>query len=357
MKAMVLTRFGAPEVLEQREVPDPTPGPGELAVRVVASGANPVDAKVRQAGSWAGIEPPCVIGYDASGVVEALGPGAKDFHVGDEVFFTPEIFGNPHGTYAEKTVVPAAIVAPKPKGVSHEEAAAVPLAGGTAYEAIVRRLAVRPGETVLIHGAAGGVGTFAVQFAKACGARVIGTSSHAHHALLRELGCDVTIDYRSENFVPIALRETGGAGVDAVFDCVGGDYVARSTVATRPFGRLATILGPHGDFTPLYLRNQTLHGVFLMRERQRLLEISRLLERRQVQVGDREGQPTRGAPRGARAARLGARSGEAGAARLAGPPRVPVTLLSRPLRSMEPTCDPVLPGQRGVGIVDRGGSP
>lgn len=282
MKAMVLTAFGGPEVLQLRDVERPTPGPGQLLVRIHASGTNPVDAKVRAAGRWAMIEPPCVIGYDASGVVEALGPGARMFEKGDEVFFTPEIFGNAQGTYAEYCVVPEAFVAPKPKRLSHIEAAAVPLAGGTAYEAIVRRLALKPGETVLIHGAAGGVGSFAVQLAKLCGARVIGTASVTNHSLLRELGCDVTVDYQSENPAEIALDVTENEGVDAVFDCVGGETIPRSAPATRPFGRMATILGSSGDHSALYLRNQTLHGVFLTRERERLLALSKLLDRGQL---------------------------------------------------------------------------
>src|SRR5688572_15179680 len=115
MRAVVLERFGGPGVLELRDVPAPTPGPGEVLVRVVASGPNPVDGKLRQDASWAGLKPPVVLGYDASGVVEAVGPGA-DLAVGDEVFYTPEIFGNANGTYAELNVVPARLVARKPAG-------------------------------------------------------------------------------------------------------------------------------------------------------------------------------------------------------------------------------------------------
>ncbi|MFL5318968.1 MAG: zinc-binding dehydrogenase [Myxococcaceae bacterium] len=280
MQAIVLTKFGGPEVLEQRDVGQPSPGPGQLLVRVHASGTNPVDAKIRAAGGWAQITPPCVIGYDASGVIEALGVGVSGFSRGDEVFFTPEIFGNVHGTYAECALVEAAIVAPKPKGLSHVEAAAVPLAGGTAFEAVVRRLSVRPGETLLIHGAAGGVGTFAVQLGKLCGARVIGTASEPHHKLLRDLGADVCIDYRKENVFERTLKETGGVGVDAVFDCVGGDHIQNSAQCTKPFGRLASILGPKGDFTMLYLKNQTYHGVFMHREGARLKLLGNLLERK-----------------------------------------------------------------------------
>lgn len=279
MRAMVITRFGGTDVFERREVPDPTPGPNQLLVRVFVSGTNPVDAKLRADGSWAGITPPCVLGYDASGVVEAVGVGVTAFKPGDEVFYTPEIFGNPSGTYAELSVVNEAIVARKPKGLSHAQAAAIPLAGGTAYEAVVRRLAVRVGETVLIHGGAGGVGSFAVQIARAAGAKVIATASPQHHELLRQLGAHVTVDYRKEKPVEIALRETGGVGVDAAFDVVGGESVLRTLPAVRPFGRIATILGPSGDLTPLYLKNQTLHGVFLMRERARLEALATLCER------------------------------------------------------------------------------
>lgn len=282
MRAIVIDRFGGPDVLQLRDVPRPSPGPGELLVRVIASGTNPVDAKVRAAGSWAGISFPAVIGYDASGVVEAVGPGAGDFRPGDEVFFTPEIFGNVHGTYAEYALVQAAIVAFKPKSLSHVEAAALPLAGGTAWEAIVRRLQVRPGETVLIHGGAGGVGTFAVQIAKAAGARVIATASADNLDTLRTLAADAAIDYRKYDPFEAALQATGGAGVDAVFDTVGGDLTPRSVPVTRPFGRIAFILGFQGDLDAASQRNLTLHGVFLTRERQRLLELSRLVEQKKL---------------------------------------------------------------------------
>ena len=282
MRAIVIDGFGGPEVLRQRDVQRPSPGPGELLVRVLASGTNPVDAKVRAAGSWAGISFPAVIGYDASGVVEAVGPGAGTFRPGDEVYFTPEIFGNVQGTYAEYTIVQAAIVAPKPKSLTHVEAAAVPLAGGTAYEAIVRRLQVRPGETVLIHGGAGGVGTFAVQIAKAAGARVIATASAANLDTLRELGADAAIDYHRYDPFEAALQATDGVGVDAVFDTVGGDLTPRSVPVTRPFGRIAFILGFQGDLGAASVRNLTLHGIFLTRERQRLEEMTRLVEQKKM---------------------------------------------------------------------------
>jgi NADPH2:quinone reductase len=283
MRAMVITRFGGPDVFELQERERPVPGPGEVLVRIVASGTNPVDAKIRQAGSWARIPFPAVLGYDVSGVIEELGPGVTEFNLGDEVFYTPEIFGNPHGSYAEYTVASTGIVARKPAGLSHVEAAGIPLAGGTAWEAIVRRLNARPGETVLIHGGAGGVGSFAIQFAKAAGARVIATASKANHAALHELGADVAIDYREADVADRIMRETDGRGVDASFDTAGGN-VPLSTLVTRPFGRIATILPPDGDLSALYTKNQTLFGTFLTREGARLREMTPLFERGQAKV-------------------------------------------------------------------------
>jgi NADPH2:quinone reductase len=282
MRAVVISRFGGPDVLELREIDTPQPSAGELLVRVICSGTNPVDTKLRADGTWARMELPVVLGYDVSGVVEKVGPGVSSFVPGDEVFYTPEIFGNRCGSYAEFNVVPATIVARKPAGLSHEEAAAVPLAGGTAWEAVVRRMALRPGETVLIHGGAGGVGSFGVQFAKAAGARVLATAGTANQGVLQRLGVDVAVDYTKEDVVAVALRETGGSGVDAVFSTVGGDTVAKSVAATRPFGRMACILTPAGSLDAFAFKNLTLFGIFLTREAARLQEMAKLIEQRQL---------------------------------------------------------------------------
>jgi NADPH:quinone reductase len=283
MRAMVTPQFGGPELFEEQEVERPQPGPGEVLVRVVAAGTNPVDAKVRAAGGSRGLEAPVILGADISGVIEEVGPGVTDLVPGDEVYYTPEVSGpGSNGAYAEYHVAKADIVAKKPATLSHEEAAAVPLAGGTAYEAIVRRLAVRVGETVLIHGGAGGVGSFALQIAKASGSRVLASASTHNQDTLKELGADVPIDYTSEDVFQIALDDTAGAGVDAVFDAVGGDLIANSIQATRVFGRLASVISLQGDFTPGYRLNQTFHGVFLLRERKRLDEMTRLIERGQM---------------------------------------------------------------------------
>lgn len=275
-RAVVIDRFGGPDVLELREIDKPAPGPGEILVRVLASGTNPVEAKIRQGVAMPDLPLPAVLGGDVSGVVEAVGPGVADFAAGDEVFYTPEL--GQAGSYADYNVAAAAIVAPKPRALSHVEAAAVPLAGGTAWEAIVRRLAVRPGETVLVHAGAGGVGSFAVQFAVAAGAQVLATAGPDGQDLLLELGA-VPIDYHKDDPVRVALDHTAGVGVDAVLDLVGGENLVASSAAARPFGRLATVLAPAGELTHLYQRNQQLHGIMLTRERRRLEELTPLLER------------------------------------------------------------------------------
>jgi NADPH:quinone reductase len=255
MRAMILPEFGDPNLFEERDVERPEPGPGEVLVRIFASSVNLVDTKFRVDGGSAGLEPPVILGADISGVV---------------------------GAYAEYHVAPASIVAKKPASLSHEEAAAVPLAGGTAYEAIVRRLAVRVGETVLIHGGAGGVGSFAVQIAKTSGARVLASAGSHNQDTLKELGVNVAIDYTSEDVFEVALDDTGGEGVDAVLDTAGADLIVKSVQATRSFGRLAGIVSLQGDLTPAYRLNQTIYGVFLTRERRRLDEMTRLIERGQV---------------------------------------------------------------------------
>lgn len=281
MRAMVMPEFGPPSLFEERDVEKPEAGPGRILVKIAASGTNPVDAKIRS-GDIPAVEMPAVLGSDVSGTVEEVGPGVQDFAPGDEVYYTTELFGEgANGAHAEYVAAPASIVAKKPASLSHEEAAAVPLAGGTAYEAMIRRLKVSPGEVVVIHGGAGGVGSFAVQIAKAAGAFVIATAGPDNQETLRELGADVAVDYRSEDVSEVALSHAA-EGADAVFDTAGGDIVEKSAGYVRPFGRVATILGPQGDFTQLYLKNQTLYGTFLTRERRRLDEITRLIEQGKV---------------------------------------------------------------------------
>lgn len=280
MKAAVLRQFGGPDHLSITDVEKPSPGPGEVLVRVHASSANPVDGLIRDGAAIPDLSLPAVLGSDVAGVVEAVGAGVADFDVGDHVYYTSEL-SDGGGAYAQYHVAAASIVAPKPPSLSFTDAAAVPLAGGTAWEAIVRRLAVRPGETVLVHGGSGGVGSFAIQFAVAAGARVLATAGTSNKELLSTLGA-TPIDYKHDDFVDVCRTETSGNGVDAVLDTVGGTNVARSLSATRDGGRVATVLAPEGQLDDLYQRNQTLYGIFLTRERRRLTQMTALFERGQV---------------------------------------------------------------------------
>ncbi len=237
MRAVVVEQWGGAENLVEREVERPEPGLNEVLVRVHAAGVNPVDWKTRASGGlieWGDLP---VVGWDVSGTVEAVGPGVGVFRPGDEVFGMP-LFPRQAGGYAEYVVAPARHLAPKPAGLTHVEAAALPLAALTAWQALVDTADVRPGERVLVHAAAGGVGHFAVQIAKARGAYVIGTASAGKHDLVRELGADEVIDYRAVPF------EDAVSEVDVVLDGLGGETAERSLKVLRPGGRLITLPGP-----------------------------------------------------------------------------------------------------------------
>ena len=280
MRAVVVEEFGGPEVLRVREIPIQKPGSGALLVAVHAAGTNPVDAGNRADGTWAGLRTPFIPGSDASGVIEMVGEGVDDLSPGDEVFYMSDFIGNPMGTYAEYQVVDAGVVARKPGSLSHIEAAAVPLAAGTAYEVVARRLEIHAEEWILIHGAAGGVGSYAIQLAAARGARVIASASAPRHAQLKELGAAACIDYRTDD-VPSAARKLAGVDLDAVANLVGEaeDFIASCLGVIRPHGRAATIAdSTRGDLQLLTDRNITLHGVLVRPDPHRLEELTTLLE-------------------------------------------------------------------------------
>ena len=282
MKAVLLTAFGGGDVLEPTEIPIPVPGPDQLLVRIRAAALNPVDYQTRRGDYRDELALPAVIGSDLSGVVEAVGEKVGDFAKGDEVYAQPRTFEG-QGGYAQYTVIDAAIVARKPTGISHEEAACIPCAGGTAWECLVVRGQVRPGETVLIHAAAGGVGSFAVQIARAAGARVLATCSPRGADFVRAIGVDRLIDYTSEDYAEVIHAETDG-GIDLVLDTVGGDAITRSAEVLRPFGRLATIvdISDPQALLPFWDRNATVHFVFSPPSREKLDALGDLVERGQL---------------------------------------------------------------------------
>lgn len=215
MRSIRQTALGGPDVLELAEVPRPVPGPTEVLVRVTAAGVNPVDWKTRTRGGFLG-QPPFTVGWDVAGVVGALGRGVTRFATGERVFGMPR-FPYEAAAYAEYVTSPSRQLARTPESLSDVEAAALPLAGLTAWQALVETAHVQPGQRVLVLAAAGGVGHLAVQIAKARGAYVIGTARSTKHPFLKELGADETIDYTSED-VAERVRD-----VDVVLDLVGGE--------------------------------------------------------------------------------------------------------------------------------------
>ena len=237
MKAMRIHQYGGPEVLAQVEMQRPAPGVNEVLIKVHAASVNPFDWKAR-AGYVKEFFPltfPATLGSDVSGTVEEVGPGAARFKRGDEVYASLGLEG---GGYAEYAVAKEAIVAEKPVTLDHVQAAAVPTGGITAWQALFEVAQLRAGQKVLIHGAAGGVGNFAVQFAKERGAYVIGTASSRNHAFLHELGADKAVDYQQTHFEEV-VRDA-----DVVLDTIGGDTLERSFKALKKGGILVSIVQP-----------------------------------------------------------------------------------------------------------------
>ncbi|KZO58528.1 NADPH:quinone reductase [Dietzia maris] len=239
MRAVQQQTLGEPDVLAVVDLPRPTPRTNEVLIRVEAASVNPTDWKHRATGGFLG-EPPFVLGWDLSGVVEEVGIGVARFSPGDEVFgMLSYPFG--HGAHAEYVAAPAAWFAPKPASLDHVQAAALPLVSLTAWQALVENARIQPGQRVLIHAAAGGVGHVAVQLAKARGAHVIGTASSEKHDFLREIGVDEPIDYREVDIAEAV------SDVDAVLDTIGGDTSLASLRTLRPGGIVVSILPVGSD--------------------------------------------------------------------------------------------------------------
>jgi len=278
MRAISIRDFGGNDRLELTDVDDPKVGPDFVLIRVRGAGLNPVDWKVRE-GKLEGRFPhvfPVVLGWDAAGVVEEVGPAVTRFGPGDEVFAYCRKHFVGEGTYAEYVSVPEDFAARKPDTVDFVHAGAVPLAGLTAFQALVEATAVRTGETVLVHGAAGGVGSFAVQIARARGAQVIGTATAAKHERLKELGTSEEIDHSELDFVE-AVRESRPGGVDVVFDLFGGETLWRSVDIVADGGRIVSIADP---LTDDHYRQRGIRPayVFVRPSGSQLAELARLMD-------------------------------------------------------------------------------
>ena len=262
MKAIIMREFGGPEVLVLQEVPEPELKAGFVKVRVKASALNPVDAKIRS-GMLAAIAPdsPAILGCDMSGVVVEAGEGVEGFVPGDEVYgCAGGVKGYP-GALAEYQVADARLIAMKPKSLSMEEAAALPLVGITAWDALVDRSKVAAGQRVLVHAATGGVGHIGIQLAKVAGAHVSVTASSAEKlAIGKSLGADVGINYREQS-----VEEYMGEGFDLVFDTVGGDNLAGCFQAAALNGTVASISTRCTcDLTPFHQKALSMHVTFML---------------------------------------------------------------------------------------------
>ncbi len=272
MKAVRFHEFGGPDVLRYESVPRPEPATGEVLIRIHATSVNPVDCSIRSGAARMFLKQPlpAILGWDFSGVVEEVGSGVASWTPGDEVYGHPSISGS--GTYAEYIAVPAAICARKPASIDHTHAAAIPLAGLTAWQALFEAAALTSGQKVLIQAGAGGVGTFAIQFAELKGAHVAATASARNQDFLRSLGAGQPIDYAITRF------EDAVQDADAVIETMGGEIRERSFRCLKKGGIMVALTGPppseelakvHGVRTTLML----VHG-----DAAQLSEIAQLVD-------------------------------------------------------------------------------
>lgn len=283
MRAIRQSDFGDASVLHIEQVPVPEPLPTEVRVRVFAAGVNPVDWKTRAGGGMAGVlgELPFGMGWDVSGVVDAVGFGVTTLKAGDEVYGMPW-FPREASAYSEYVTAPSRHFAPKPTSISHIEAAGAPLAALTAWQAIVDTAKVEPGQRVLVHAAAGGVGHIAVQIAVALGATVIGTGSAAREAFVRSLGAQEFIDYRADRF------EEHVKNVDVVIDLIGdADQTALRSVDTlAPGGTLVGIPGGVGPDVAAAAEARGVHatGFLVEPDHTALAHIAKLIDAQKIRV-------------------------------------------------------------------------
>ena len=280
MKAIVLARFGGTDAFELRDVPIPTVGPRQVRVRIHATAVNPLDVQIRRGDYADYVSLPAITGHDVSGVVEDVGSDVTEFREGDEVYYTPQIFGGA-GSYAEQHVTDVDLVGRKPKNLSHLEAASLTLVGGTVWEALVTRAQLTVGESILIHGGAGGVGSIAIQLATAMGARVITTAKASDHEFVRSLGADATIDFISTDYVNAVADMTGGQGVDVVLDTIGGDALTKSPLTLADSGRVISIvdISQPQNLIEAWGKNAAYHFVFTRQNRGKLDALTTLIER------------------------------------------------------------------------------
>jgi NADPH:quinone reductase-like Zn-dependent oxidoreductase len=277
MKAIVVHEFGGPDVLKLEDAPRSKPKENEMLVRVVAAGVNPVDDGLRSGhySKYFGPKPPFTPGSDIAGVVDKIGAKIVKFKVGDAIYAYLDL--NRGGGYAAYAITNEKEAALKPKSLTFEEAAATPIVALTAWQALIDTAKLSAGQTVLIHGGSGGVGSFAIQIAKARGAKVLATASTPNQDLLKQLGADVAIDYTKQKFEDIAKD------VDVVLDCVGKDTLERSYGVVKKGGFLVTLVARPD---PAELQKHGIHGsdLSVVPNSDELDEISKLIEEKKIKV-------------------------------------------------------------------------
>ena len=278
MKAVVIEQFGASNVMKLIEQATPSPGYGEVLVRVRAASVNPVDIQTRRGDYKSAVTLPARLGVDCAGIIEKVGEGVADLKVGDEVFYVPRLLEN-EGSYATHHVEKASIVAKKPVSISFEQAATLPLASGTAWECLVERGRLKKGDKVLIHGGAGGVGVYAIQVAKYFGAHVVTTASADNADFVKMLGADVCYDYRSESLYADLQRDYS-AGFDIVLDTVGQKTIENSLSLLAAAGRLVSIvdMSVPQNLMAGWLANAEIHFVFTTQSAKRLTDIAKAVD-------------------------------------------------------------------------------
>lgn len=243
MKAVAITEFGGVEKLHLGDVPIPKITDNEVLIQVAYTAVNPVDWKIRE-GMFKGLLPhefPLILGWDAAGKITAVGKNVKNFKVGDEVFAYCRKPVVKWGTYAEFVSFDAQHVALKPKNISFAQAAALPLVGLTAWQALFDHAELKKGDTILIHAGAGGVGSLAIELARNTGAKIYTTASVENHPYVKKLGANVPIDYHKDNFVK-KIKSLEPKGLDVVLDCIGGESLAESYQLVKPGGKLVSIV-------------------------------------------------------------------------------------------------------------------
>ena len=275
MKAIVIHEYGGPEVLKYEEIPQPEPKDDQLLIRIIAAGVNPVDGMIRS-GMFNGNRAfPITLGGDIAGVVEKVGSKITKVKAGDPVFAYVSLDNS--GGYAQYALVTEREAAPKPKSLTYVEAAAVPIVAMTAWQALVDNAKLSAGQTVLIHGGSGGVGSFAIQIAKARGAKVIATASTANQEFLKQLGADVAIDYTKQKFEDVAKD------VDVVLDSIGRDTLARSYAVVKKGGIIVSLVARPNQSE---LEKHGIRGAALSVDpnSEELTEIGKLIDEKKIRV-------------------------------------------------------------------------